>query len=188
MSAPQPPTHPPTASETQQYQRVTHNIALAGIVLTPAIALLPPRKLDFYTFSLGGVFLLSANHLIVERTNKSILQNFSGYTGLWRSHPTERYEEVQQRLAREKLPRAQPSGQGSERAENQGTTSMDVAKRIWIGQQGQDWKQKRLQEERDAIAEGKGYGDLILDQISDVVNWKTGEQKERDEDETERKA
>ncbi|KAL9086460.1 MAG: hypothetical protein Q9165_007076, partial [Trypethelium subeluteriae] len=47
--------------------------------------------------------------------------------------------------------------------------------RIWMGGEGEDWKEKRMEEERRALEEGKGYSDVIMDQIREV--WK-GEAKE----------
>ncbi|RKU41883.1 hypothetical protein DL546_003892 [Coniochaeta pulveracea] len=37
--------------------------------------------------------------------------------------------------------------------------------RIWYGGEDEDWKKKRLEEDQKAIQEGKGYGDIIMDQI-----------------------
>jgi hypothetical protein len=42
---------------------------------------------------------------------------------------------------------------------------------VWYGQVGDDWKQKRDQREKEALEEGKGYGDLIMEQIWEVWNW-----------------
>lgn len=33
------------------------------------------------------------------------------------------------------------------------------------------WKENRLREEREALEEGKGYGDIIMEQIWEVWNW-----------------
>jgi hypothetical protein len=46
------------------------------------------------------------------------------------------------------------------------------------------WKEERDRKEIDAAQEGKGYGDLIMEQIWDVWNWgreKADDLKEKDE-------
>lgn len=49
--------------------------------------------------------------------------------------------------------------------------------RIWYGGEDEDWKKKRLEEDSKAIAEGKGYGDIIMEQIWEVWNQTTGKGK-----------
>ena len=51
--------------------------ALIGLVACPALALLPPRKVDFYTVGLITATGYSANFLIRERTGRSIWQTLS---------------------------------------------------------------------------------------------------------------
>ena len=42
------------------------------------------------------------------------------------------------------------------------------------------WRERRMREEREAFAQGKGYGDLIMDQIREVVGWdKVGAEGEK---------
>jgi hypothetical protein len=59
-----------------------------------------------------------------------------------------------------------------------------LLEKVWMGNEGDDWKQKRDQKEKEALEEGKGYGGLIMDQIWEVWNWgrdKAEEVKEVDE-------
>ena len=124
------------------------------------------------------------------------------------SLPTEKAYQVQERLKREKLIRAQPGGQGMERGVGVGIDSVEkppptsspssqsrqeqesnpppnpnqpdqnqsnpssstLLHKIWMGDQPPDWKERRLASERKALAEGKGYSDLIMDQIWGVWN------------------
>jgi hypothetical protein len=46
-----------------------------------------------------------------------------------------------------------------------------LAENLWMGNETEGWKERRLREEQKAIAEGKGYGDLIMEHILEVVNW-----------------
>jgi len=43
--------------------------------------------------------------------------------------------------------------------------------RLWMGGEKEDWKERRLDEERRALEEGKGYMDMIFGQIWEVWNW-----------------
>ena len=43
-----------------------------------------------------------------------------------------------------------------------------VLKRIWLGNEDEDWKQKRDQREKEALERGEGYGGLIWGQMKEV--------------------
>jgi hypothetical protein len=65
------------------------------------------------------------------------------------------------------------------------TKERGILGRVWMGGEGDDWKAKRDQREREALEEGKGYGGLIMDQIWEVWNWgkdKAEDIKEKDEE------
>ena len=60
-----------------------------------------------------------------------------------------------------------------------------LVERVWMGNEGEDWKAKRDQREKEALEEGRGYGGLIMDQVWEVWNWggkKMEEVKEKDEE------
>lgn len=76
MSHPQSQRQP-NATETDRYANALRITALAGLVVCPAIALLPPRKLDFYTVGLITATGWSANVLIRDRTGRSIYQHIT---------------------------------------------------------------------------------------------------------------
>ena len=187
MSAPQPPTAAPDPSSTASYESATRTLSYTLLVACPILLVLPPRKLDFYTFSLGTAWVASANHIVRDRSGKGILQQVDAFR--WQGLPTEKARDVQERLAREKLLRAQPSGQGMEVAgaeslkpspsdplaaqsnRDEDTGIKGIGKKLWMGGQGEGWKEQRLKEEREALANGKGYQGLIMDQIWEVWNW-----------------
>jgi len=56
-----------------------------------------------------------------------------------------------------------------------GGSRKGMFERVWLGGEGEDWKQKRDEREKAALEEGRGYGGLIMDQIWEVWNW--GEKK-----------
>ena len=51
-----------------------------------------------------------------------------------------------------------------------------MARKLWMGQEKEGWQARRMREEREKLAEGKSYLDLITDQIWEV--WTQGESKE----------
>jgi len=171
QNTPMPPEQRLALEQQERYQRITRNLAIGGLVICPIIALLPPRKLDLYTFSLGVGFYLSADHLSTLRTGRGLVQNMSP----WRTVelPTERAREVQRVLREER----EKSRKALERKEGQDKSILD---KLWMGDEEEGWKEKRLEEERRALEEGKGYGEMIIEQIWDVWNWNKKKGKEDD--------
>lgn len=59
-----------------------------------------------------------------------------------------------------------------------------LLEKVWMGNEGDDWKAKRDQREKEALEDGRGYGGLIMDQIWEVWSWgkaKAEDVKEVDE-------
>ena len=198
MSAPQPPTLPSsqTSPTSPSYTTAKSTVAHTLLLATPILLLLPPRKLDLYTFSLSTAFVLSANEVHRERRGQSILERFRQGRGRKkegvrpRSPPpsalaqaattaaaadnnstilqslSDSCHEEHARVAahKEKLARGQEAG------------VVGMAKKLWMGGEAPDWKERRLREEREALAQGKGYGGLIWEQIWEV--WNGGKKRE----------
>lgn len=59
---------------------------------------------------------------------------------------SQRYEEVQKRLREQGI-------KGSEKRSTLGN--------LWMGGEKEGWKERRMQEEREALERGEGYGSLI---------------------------
>ncbi|KAJ9663265.1 hypothetical protein H2201_005709 [Coniosporium apollinis] len=198
------PQKPLSASAEQhnQYGRLAHNTALACLFLCPAIALLPPRKLDLYTFGLAGIWGLSANHMIAYHSGRSVLGHLRHGMGSVNGSelPTEQAREFQKRVREEREEIARRGREERERAAGlksaqeaftgqiegrEKERQKGVLERVWMGGETEGWKERRLREEQEAIDEGRGYGGLIMDQIWEVWNW--GKKKEEDgEAETEK--
>ncbi|KAF2418449.1 hypothetical protein EJ08DRAFT_62378 [Tothia fuscella] len=151
---------PTPEQQLQQYRTLTRNLSIALLIICPTIAVLPPRRLNLYTFGLIGVWTASANHLIKDRTGHSILQRLGNVRG--DGLPTEKAREFQRKMREQK-------GLAKEKG---------VLEKVWMGDEGDDWKEKRLKKEREALESGEGYGSLIMDQISEVL----GKKKEDDVD------
>lgn len=61
--------------------------------------------------------------------------------------------------------------------------SRGLAKKIWMGEEKEGWKERRMREERRNVEQGKGVADVIVEQVKEV--W--GVPKEEDEEGEEKK-
>ena len=183
MSHPQPPTRQPTQDETARYVSAMHNVAIGVLVVCPVLALLPPRKFDTYTIGLAGLTVYSANHLYRESTGRSIWDRInasrvgSSPESVSASLPTDRAREFQQQWKEQREAQMQREGRTTAETEK---AKQGVLDKIWMGKETEGWSEKREKEVQEALAEGKGYGDIIMDQIWDVWNWG----KKTDEDDS----
>ncbi|KAK4903465.1 hypothetical protein LTR27_000396 [Elasticomyces elasticus] len=174
MSHPQPPQRQPTLSETDRYARTIHNVALCALVACPAVALLPPRKFDFFTFGLIATTAYSANYLTRERTGRSIWQHVGGVNQSVVAAESSPMPAVQSSLKKD-LQSARDEMQRSQ------TESKLTAEHSQAAQSARDaWKAQREKEIQDDLDVGKGFGEMITDQIYEVWNWT---KKRDDEDE-----
>ncbi|KAF2765828.1 hypothetical protein EJ03DRAFT_196741 [Teratosphaeria nubilosa] len=169
MSHPQPPQRQPTLSETQKYAQTLHNVALVAVVACPIIALIPPRKLDFYTWGLVGTTAYSANYLTREQTGRSIYQIATFQTSPQVIPPTE-----QANLNRE-LQYAKQEVQRLGTESNPVTRELEATKT-----QREAWKAQREREIQDDLDVGKGFAEMIMDQIWEVWNW--GKKRDDEDD------
>ena len=176
MSHPQPPQRQPTIDETQRYVKVLHNTAICAVIACPALALLPPRKFDIYTFGLGGATLFSANYLLREQTGRSAWQHIIGKNEQPILHAPMQNDIVskteQANLKRE----LEYADQEMKRLQIEKPTSVTEQ----VQNQRDAWKVEREKEIQDDIEDGKGFGDMIMDQIWEVWNW--GKPKEDEDD------
>ncbi|PVI01050.1 hypothetical protein DM02DRAFT_613915 [Periconia macrospinosa] len=185
MATPQPPSQAPlTPSERlaleqkARYDRITRNFAIGGVILCPVIALLPPRKLDLYTFSLAVGFYLSADHLAQSHNGRPLVQQFRFGSGDKTSGlPTEKAE-ILSKIAKEKREEERIRREGIQALANGNADkgkveeeNKNVLHRLWMGDEKEGWKERRMEEERKALEEGKTYTDMIFEQIWEVWNW-----------------
>ncbi|KAI5300230.1 hypothetical protein KEM55_008664 [Ascosphaera atra] len=170
----------------EQFAKVKNYTAIAFLFASPVLIALPPRKLDLYTASLVGAFYLSADHLTTERTGVSIGGHItakifpSSAPAIFKDLPSERAEEIQAQLraAREaQLRDPNTSTEEVEKLKKRQQQHRGVLERIWMGNETEGWKERRLAEEQKALSEGKGYWDLICDYIWDVWSWGNDDEK-----------
>ena len=191
MAKPGEPTLDQREAMTTSYQTFLHTTSLTMLFLAPALIALPPRKLDLYTVALGASFVASVNHLTKERTGRGLLGNVpfasrsSGATGekTKADEFSEKYrmEKERRRLLEEPI----SAGVGVAIGGRPTSALQAKAKEIWMGGEKDGWKERRLREEQEKIAQGEGYGSMIVDQIWEVWNWgeKKGEEiKEKDKE------
>ncbi|MCJ1478883.1 hypothetical protein MMC13_007567 [Lambiella insularis] len=180
MSASNPVTTDsrPPAPAPRDFASATHTLSLTLLLAAPLLIALPPRKLDLYTFSLAGAWLVSANHVTVERTGRGIVGNVTRRLRPGDGSPRERAREVRDSWLQHPERRNPPPGireaearteTGRPDGESYGIVGM--TKKVWLGGEEPGWKERRLREEREALAEGRTYWDLITDQIFEVWNW-----------------
>ncbi|OJJ88466.1 uncharacterized protein ASPGLDRAFT_42040 [Aspergillus glaucus CBS 516.65] len=160
------------------YQRFKNYAALTFLVTSPILIALPPRKLDHLTVLLTGAFCVSANHLTHERTGRSIMDRLesrlSRHSAIISGLPSERAQEIQARVRASREKQLRDGGLSEDEIEKlrtRQTQEKGMAERVWMGGEEEGWKQRRLREEAEALAEGKGYGDLIQEYVSDVWSW-----------------
>lgn len=166
MATPQAPLTPEERLAQEQrarYDRITRNLAIGGAIICPAIMIMPPRKLDLYTFSLGVGFYLSADHLAQTYNGRPLHRQLS-FSSPIKELPTEKAKETSRIMKeREDLERIRREGvQGEKRP---------FWYKFWMGDETDGWKERRMEEERKALEEGKSYTDMIFEQIWDVWNW-----------------
>lgn len=183
------------SSREADYNRFKNYAAYTFLIGAPILIALPPRKLDPLTVLVLFSFGASANHIVADRTGKSIIDRIdariSRFHGSLSSLPSERAQEVQNRLraARDAQIRQaeseQLSAQMKDLSEKEGSSvsaeieklkarqlaEKGVVQRVWMGGESEGWKERRLREEQEALAQGKGYGDLIQEHIWDVWTW-----------------
>ena len=74
---------------------------------------------------------------------------------------------------------------GGEKGEDDVEGLKGMAKKIWMGDERPGWQKRRLEKEKEELEAGKGYGDIIMEQVKEVFPGFGGRRKEDGEDERE---
>lgn len=166
-----------------------HNAAIAGAVICPLAMALPPRRLDLRFLVLAGGLSLSTNQLAYAYTGRSIFSRFSSRaaSALDVAPLPESALRTQRLLREQKEARDQQQQQQRDKENGDGGDKGGIAKMaetVWMGGEGKGWQAKRAAEHARSFEEGKGMGDIIIDQIRDVWggNWKPSSEKVSDEE------
>ncbi|KAB5563118.1 hypothetical protein GE09DRAFT_770863 [Coniochaeta sp. 2T2.1] len=205
-SSPQPPaqqpptpTPPPTAAATEEVPfygtpPILHYGAIGASILGPIAFLIPSGRKNFST-QLQNALLASGsfwgfNQLAYDYTGRSIVQRSNErwgkvFSALDSSElPTEKARAVKAQLEAQKVARRQDEAARHEaerlRLEDEERKRKGLLTRVWMGDEREDWKQRRIEEDKKALESGKGYGDIIMDQIWEVWNQTTGRGKKEE--------
>lgn len=172
-NSPTPPTGSPSSPtehqlalqqrREQSYINLKRNLSWGLVIACPAIMLMPPRKFDIYTVLLGGSTFFSANHLRMHYFNGPTPGALPDSSSGWfqQSMPTERAREIQAQLARQR-----------EAKEGKAQEDRGVVEKLWMGNETEGWKERRVAEDNEKIAEGMGIADMILEQVNEVFGSK----------------
>lgn len=167
---------------------VIHNAAIAGAVLTPLVMLLPPRKMDLRFFVLAGAFSISTNQLAYAYTGQSLYGRFGSRVGsVFDTSLPEGAQRTQQLIREQRAKEAalrQKSQQQQDEQTGDNKSASKVLKDVWMGGEGEDWKQKRAEEHQKSFQEGKGMSDIIFEQIADVWRGNWGSSGSKDGEDT----
>ncbi|KAJ4141321.1 hypothetical protein NW768_000532 [Fusarium equiseti] len=168
-----------------------HNSAMAGAIILPLAMLLPPRKMDLRFFVLAGAWSLATNQLAYEYTGSSIYSRFGNRVGSMMGTELPEGAQRTQKILREHREReaARKAKEGQLVEEEKPGVVAKTLNDVWMGGEEKGWKEKRVKEHQQKIEEGKGIGDIIMDQVADVWygNWGKGAKKQDDENSTEKK-
>ncbi|KAM5342574.1 hypothetical protein ACJ41O_013540 [Fusarium nematophilum] len=159
-----------------------HNSAIAGAIIAPLAMLLPPRKMDLRFFVLAGAFSIATNQLAYEYTGSSIYSRFGNrMSDVFGTELPEGAKRTQQLLREHREREAAARRKQEEAQDKQGVAK--ALNDVWMGGEEKDWREKRAEEHRQKFEEGKGIGDIIMDQIADVWsgNWGKGAKKQGDD-------
>ncbi|OJJ51239.1 hypothetical protein ASPZODRAFT_138346 [Penicilliopsis zonata CBS 506.65] len=167
----------------KDYLRFKHGAAVAFVIASPILLALPPRKLDHLAVLNIGAFAFSTNYLVREHTGRSIVERIEGKLArpqlqILRDMPTEKAEKLQAQLRAERdaqISSGQVTGEDLERLKARQAQEKGVMQRLWMGGEQEGWKERRLQEEQQALDEGKGYGYLIKKHFQDVWRGQSGQ-------------
>ncbi|KAI0133151.1 hypothetical protein F4776DRAFT_141583 [Hypoxylon sp. NC0597] len=210
MASPNAPPGPSSSAPQQQQQPqqqlyyntnpFIHNVALGVTPIALLALFLPPRRLDMRALILGGVTLWGTNQLVYDYSGTSSVQRFNQrMKALTGAELPEKAQQIQARLRAEKAERARRLQEASAglpeeqrrlveeqrlKAEGQ-NKERGLLEKVWMGDSGDDWKEKRDRKEKEALSEGGGgYWGLIVDQVSEVWNGKKADDKENDKGST----
>ena len=135
---------------------------------------------------------MSASHLALNseiakqaaaNVNANADGESSGFASRWWQRQRWQKQQQQQRQRDTAVPVTAVSTGKQERI-GDNTALSSPSKAVAEELRKETWKERRMREEREAFARGRGYGDLIMDQIREVVGWdKTGAEGKKKEEE-----
>jgi len=156
-------TEPGTSPESlARWRSIFYGTSLGLTFLCPVVMLLPPRKLDLYTFGLGITWCVSASYCVEQRTGRPLLWHIgdrlpSAANRARHAHEAEARREAERR------------GLSVEQVDGERRTGTGVLRSLWWGKRSEGWAEERMRKEREALERGEGYGSLIKQHIKEAV-------------------
>lgn len=147
---------------------------MAAVVLGPIALFTPPRRVGFQALFLSTGTFYATNILAYDFTGESIYQRFvRRWDNAMDGSLPEKARRTQEMMRRERdrreaaLPEEQRRALQEER-ERKELAARGPLSRLWMGNEKESWKEERAKREKEALEEGKGYGDLIIEQVKEV--------------------
>lgn len=162
-----------------------HYSAWAAVVLGPIALFMPPRRMGLQALLLASGTSYASNILAYDYTGESIYQRFvRRWDNTVNGGLPEKALRTQEllRLERERKEAALPEAEKrrlQEERERREAAARGPLQRLWMGSEKDNWRQDRAKREKEALEEGKGYGDLIVEQVKEVFS---GSDKKDEED------
>ncbi|KAL9092002.1 MAG: hypothetical protein Q9159_001147 [Coniocarpon cinnabarinum] len=164
-------------SQTAQYRRAFYYSSIGVATACPIIALMPPRKLDLFTFGLGIAFCMSSGYVLEQQTGKGLAWHIGSRIPSQGNAERRAREEAERRNREEGKPQlGQMVRENEERIAEDRRKKRDdrgFVKKVWMGRESDDWVQERKRREEEALDEGRGYGGLIVDYITEGLGLKS---------------
>ena len=201
-----PTEQQPQSAPSQYKDPLIHNMALGITPIALGALFLPPRRLDLRQLMLGGVAVWGINRLVSDYSGRSFAQRFEArmkaFSG---TELPEKALRTQELLRRERARRLEEEKRLAGGLGEQGAAAAAAAEKekeeqarrtkqergtleaLWMGDQGDDWKEKRGRREKEALQEGGGgYWGLISDHFAEA--WNSLRKKENDAQDAEVRA
>ncbi|KAK0652882.1 hypothetical protein B0T16DRAFT_107012 [Cercophora newfieldiana] len=196
-SSPAPSSPAPDPTKYNGTLPALHNAAVVVAILGPIGLLLPGRTRGAFTLQniiLGSSSAWALNQLSHDYTGQSIAaRSMARWTAIGTSItrsfdalPTDAARRNAQLMEAERIRREAGMDEEDRKKAEQARRERALSERgfvarLWMGGEEEGWERKRLEEERRALESGKGYWDLITEQISEVWNGKCGKEKKEGE-------
>lgn len=175
-------SQPPASNKTPDW---LHYMAMVCVVAGPVALFMPPRRVGLQAVFLASGTSYATNILAYDYTGESIYQRFvRRWDRALNGGLPEKALRTQElmRLERERREAALPEAERrrlQQERERKERESRGPLANLWMGSEKETWREERARKEKEALDEGKGYGDLIVEHVKDAFGSekKSGQDK-----------
>lgn len=180
-----------------------HYGAWGTAILSPVVLMMPPRRVGFQAIVLATGTFAAVNLLVYDYTGTTLMGRYRERFSAAKSATTtavttqndatsflpEKAQRTQELLRLEALRREAALPEAERRKVQEAREKREAANRgffssLWMGDAKEGWKEERRRKEKEALEEGKGYGDLIVEQVKEVFTTSKKEGEERQDAES----